>query len=94
MSKLRADNSGEGHPVGGPRGEGFAAGDGGAVVLARWAGVRSDKPRADAAFSLEPGQGRVDRAFEDPGQPDVVQALDELISVRLSFGKQMQQQKG
>jgi len=41
-----------------------------------------DKPRADAALSLEPGQGRVDRAFEDPGQPDLVQALEpgQLIS--------------
>ncbi len=54
-SKLRADNGGEGHPVGGPRGEGVAAGDGRPVVLAGWAGVRSDKPRAEAAFSLEPG---------------------------------------
>ena len=86
--------AGEGHPVGGARGQGVAAGGGRPVVLARRAGVRRDEPRADAALSLEPGEGRVDRAFEDAGQPDLVQPLDELVAVGLALGEQVQQEEG
>ena len=68
------------------------AGVGGPVVLARRPLVGSDEPRGHPGFTLEAGEGGVDGAGLDVVEAALVQALHDLVPVRLLLGQQVQQQ--